>query len=112
MDLRSQEAVLQAAEKHGSEDLVVLLGAPDPEAAELAAETVVSGDPAFAGALAEVQLNLPVNHILDEEIRQAIPDDIWDDQVGIMSDVLDAAELTASVARMRDQAKAELDKAG
>ena len=60
MDLQSQAAIARLVDTHGSENLVVLLGAPDPESAEIAAETVVLGDPACAGALAETQLGLDV----------------------------------------------------
>ena len=45
MDLHTQEAILKAVERHGKENLIVLLGSPNPESAAIAAETVVSGDP-------------------------------------------------------------------
>jgi betaine reductase len=101
MDLQTQEAIARLAEAHGPSNLVVLLGAPDPEAAEIAAETVVSGDPAYAGALAGVQLGLDVYHVLDEDVRAQIPDDVWEAQIGLMADVLDADALTAAVRSMR-----------
>jgi glycine reductase len=104
MDLQSQEAIARLAEKHGTSDLVVLLGAPDPEAAEIAAETVVVGDPAYAGALAEAQLGLDVYHILDEEVKGAIPEDVWEDQIGVMADILEADALVSAVAAMREKA--------
>ncbi|MEA2717406.1 MAG: glycine/sarcosine/betaine reductase complex component [Actinomycetota bacterium] len=101
MDLQSQETILRLSETHGAPNLLVLLGAPDPEAAEISAETVILGDPAYAGALAEVQLGLDVYHVLEDEVRAAIPDDVWEEQVGIMADVLDAAGLSEAVAGMR-----------
>jgi betaine reductase len=103
MDLQSQEAISRLAELHGPANLVVILGAPDPESAEIAAETVVLGDPAYAGALAEVQLGLDVYHILDDEIRQALPEEVWDSQIGVMADVLDADDLVSAVAGIRAQ---------
>jgi len=103
MDLQSQEAILRLAETHGAENLLVILGAPDPEAAEIAAETVVLGDPAYAGALAGAQLGLDVYHVLDEEIKTAVPDDVWEAQIGIMADVLEADELVKAVSGMRDK---------
>jgi glycine/sarcosine/betaine reductase complex component A len=103
MDLQSQEEISRLAELHGPENLVVILGAPDSESAEIAAETVVLGDPAYAGALAEVQLGLDVYHVLDDEIRQAVPPDVWDDQIGVMADVLEADELVSAVAGIRAQ---------
>jgi glycine/sarcosine/betaine reductase complex component A len=104
MDLQSQAAIARLAKTHGCENLVVLLGAPDPESAEIAAETVVLGDPACAGALAETQLGLDVYHILEDEIRAALPVDIYDEQVGVMADVLEPAELAAAVAAVRAKA--------
>lgn len=100
MDLQSQEVILRLAKEAGPENLVVLLGAPDPEAAEISAETVVTGDPAFAGALAEAQLGLAVYHVLDDEVRAQIPDDVWEAQIGVMADVLDSAALSAAVRSM------------
>lgn len=101
MDLQSQEAIARLAEEHGTDDLIVLLGAPDPEAAEIAAETVVSGDPAYAGALAEAQLGLDVFHILDDSVKAEIPDEVWEDQIGVMADILEADALVEAVASMR-----------
>jgi betaine reductase len=103
MDLQSQAAIARLAESHGSTELLVLLGAPDPEAAEIAAETVVLGDPAYAGALAGAQLGLDVYHVLEEGVRSDVPDDVWEDQIGVMADILDADALTSAVAGMRAQ---------
>lgn len=101
MDVGSQEAIKNLAEQHGKEKLVVLLGAPDPEAAEIAAETVIEGDPSYAGPLAGAQLGLVVYHVLEPEIEQQVPQEVWDEQIGVMADVLDVDGLTAAVAAMR-----------
>jgi|SRR5581483_1546448 len=101
MDLQSQAAIARLAATHGRDDLVVLLGAPDAESAEIAAETVVLGDPAYAGALAEAQLGLAVYHILEDAVRLALPPAVYDEQVGIMAEVLEPAELSAAVAAIR-----------
>ena len=103
MDLQTQESILRLSETHGPENLLVLIGAPDPEAAEISAETVVLGDPAYAGALAGVQLGLDVYHVLDDRIRAAVPDDVWDDQIGVMADILEAEALNTAVAGIRAQ---------
>ena len=103
MDLESQEKILRLSQEHDPKDLVVLIGAPDPEAAEITAETVVSGDPAFAGALAGTQLGLDVYHVLDDDVKAEVPDDVWDDQIGVMSDVLEAEDLVKAVVSMRKQ---------
>lgn len=103
MDLNSQETIKRLADEHGPDQLLVILGAPDPEAAEIAAETVVLGDPTYAGALAEAQLGLSVYHVLEEEFRSQIADDVWEDQIGVMADVLKAEELAAAVRTMRER---------
>lgn len=101
MDVRSQETIKTLAEQHGKEKLLVLLGAPDPESAEIAAETVVLGDPSYAGPLAGAQLGLAVHHVLEPEIQRDIPGEVWEEQIGVMADVLDAAALTAAVSAIR-----------
>ena len=103
MDLESQEKILRLSQANDPKELVVLIGAPDPEAAEITAETVVSGDPAFAGALAGTQLGLDVYHVLDDDVKAEVPDDVWDDQIGVMADVLEADALVAAVVSMRKQ---------
>jgi glycine/sarcosine/betaine reductase complex component A len=102
MDLNSQETIKRLADEHGTEHLLVILGAPDAESAEIAAETVVLGDPTYAGALAEAQLGLSVYHALEEEFHSQVDDEVWEDQIGIMADVLDAEEISAAVKAMRE----------
>lgn len=104
MDLQSQEAIKRLAEQHGSERLLVILGAPDPEAADIAAETVMLGDPSYAGPLTEAQLGLEVYHVLEDDIRREIPDEVFDAQIGVMADVLDAQALAEAVQGRRAKA--------
>src|SRR5918997_5639588 len=105
MDLNSQETIKRLADEHGAEKLVVILGAPDPESAEIAAETVVLGDPSYAGPLAGAQLGLDVYHVLEDEVRADVPDEVWEGQIGVMGDVLDAEGIATSVSAMRAQAR-------
>ena len=104
MDLSTQETIKRLADQHGADALLVLLGAPDAESAGIAAETVVLGDPSWAGPLAGVQLGLPVYHILEDEARDAIPSEVWEDQVGLMVDVLEVDEIAEAVREFREQA--------
>jgi glycine reductase len=105
MDVRSQEAIRSLADQHGADKLLVLLGAPDPESAEIAAETVVLGDPSYAGPLAGAQLGLAVYHMLDPMVREQVPPQVWEEQIGVMADVLNGDALTAAVAAMRHRGK-------
>ena len=103
MDLHHQEIIKKLAEQHGPEKLLVVLGSPDAESAQVSAETVVLGDPTYAGALAEVQLGLDVYHVLEEEISSQIPSDVWEEQVGLMADVLDGPGITETMRSIRAQ---------
>lgn len=106
MDLQSQEAILKASQTHDKSDLLVLLGSPDPESASIAAETVIEGDPSYAGALAGAQLGLTTYHVLEEDVHKDIPDDVWEEQIGVMADVLEADQLAETVAAFRAKASA------
>lgn len=104
MDLQHQQVIKELAEQHGGQNVLVLLGSPDWESAELSAETVVLGDPTYAGPLAEVQLGLPVYHVLEDEIRAAVPEDVYEEQIGVMADVLEKDEIARAVKAMRERA--------
>lgn len=70
MDLENQKRVKDFAEQYGPENVVVVLGAAEGEAAGLAAETVTNGDPTYAGPLTEVQLGLTVYHVVEPEMKE------------------------------------------
>jgi len=44
-----------------------------------------------------------VYHVLEDEFRSLVDDDVWEDQIGVMSDVLEAEEISAAVKGMREQ---------
>ena len=94
---------MDAAEKFGAENCVVILGSSDAEGAEIYAETVTNGDPTFAGPLAGVSLGLAVYHVFDEDIRSECDDAQWEEQISMMEMVLDPQALAAAVKGMRDQ---------
>ena len=103
MDLSTQETIKRLVDQHGADTLLVLLGAPDAESAGIAAETVVLGDPSWAGPLAGVQLGLPVYHVLEAELRAAVPEEVWEEQVGLMVDVLEVDAIADAVREFREQ---------
>ncbi len=102
MDLQNQQRVKDAAEKFGT-DCLVVLGSSDAEGAEIYAETVSNGDPTYAGPLAGVSLGLPVYHVFDEIIRGASDPAAWEEQISMMEMVLDPEGLAAAVKGIRDQ---------
>jgi glycine reductase len=102
MDLDEQAAILRMAEEHGREDLVVLLGSPDPESARVYAETVTQGDPAWSGPLAGVPLGLRVYHILEAEVKAEVDPTVFQEQAALMEIALDTNAIAAAVRECRE----------
>jgi glycine/sarcosine/betaine reductase complex component A len=94
-------------EASGTDNMLVVLGASDIEGAEIAAETLTTGDPSYAGALAGVSLGLPIYHILEPEVRAEIPADVYDESAGIVSMIVDTEEVARKFQAIR-AAAAEL----
>ena len=103
MDLENQKRVKEFAEEYGAENLVVVLGAAEGEAAGLAAETVTLGDPTFAGPLTWVQLGLTVYHVCEPEMKEEFDEAVYDEQVGMMEMVLDVDDIVSEMQAIRDQ---------
>jgi betaine reductase len=103
MDLENQKRVLNLTEEHGAENIVVVLGAAEGEAAGLAAETVTAGDPTFAGPLTGVQLGLSVFHVCEPEIKDEVDADVYDEQVGMMEMVMDVDDIISEMSSIRDE---------
>ena len=103
MDLENQKRVLEASEKFGPENVVVLIGASEAESAGLAAETVTAGDPTFAGPLAGVELGLRVYHCVEPEFKDEVPADVYDDQIGRMEMVLEVDDIIEMMQGIRSQ---------
>ena len=103
MDLENQKRVKELAEKHGPENILVILGAAEGEAAGLAAETVTAGDPTFAGPLTGVQLGLSVYLVCEEAIKSEIAEELYDEQIGMMEMVLDVDEIVDEMTAIREQ---------
>jgi glycine/sarcosine/betaine reductase complex component A len=93
MDPENQDRIKSLVDEHGADDLVVVLGAADLESLEVTAETVTIGDPAYVGPLAGVQLGLPVVHILEEDIKEQVDPQVYEDQVGLLEMTLDVGQL-------------------
>ncbi len=103
MDLENQKRVKELTEEFGAENIVVILGASEGEAAGLAAETVTVGDPTFAGPLAGVQLGLKVYHICELEMKNEIDPKLYEEHVGMMEMVLDIEDIANEMTEVRSQ---------
>ena len=103
MDLENPRRVKSLAEQYGPENIVVLLGAAEGEAAGLAAETVTNGDPTFAGPLTGVQLGLRVSHVCEPEVKAEFDPDVYSEQVEMMEMVLDVDDIVNEMTSVREQ---------
>ena len=105
MDPESQAQIKRIADDFGSDNIMVVLGASDIEGAEIAAETLTVGDPSFAGPLAGVSLGLPVYHILEPEVKESVPEEIYEQEVGIVSMIVDTEEVSRAFRKIRETNK-------
>lgn len=103
MDLENQKRVKEFAEEYGPENVVVMLGAAEGEAAGLAAETVTAGDPTYAGPLTGVQLGLRVYHACEPEVQEEFDQAVYDEQIGMMEMVLDVDDIVNEMTSIREQ---------
>lgn len=101
MDLENQKRVKDAADKYGNENVMVIIGAAEAEAAGLAAETVTMGDPTFAGPLAGVALGLSVYHAVEPEFKKEVDLEVFDEQIGMMEMVLDVDGIVEEMNNIR-----------
>ena len=84
---------------------MVILGAPDADSAELYAETVVHGDPSWAGPLAGTALGLPVYHILEPEIKAQIDPAVRQEHLGLMEIALDVERISSALKKVRETSR-------
>lgn len=103
MDLENQKRVKEITEEVGAENVVVILGAAEGEAAGLAAETVTAGDPTFAGPLAGVQLGLRAYHVCEPEIKDEIDSQAYEEHISMMEMVLDVDDIINEMKSIREQ---------
>ena len=103
MDPENQGQIQSIADAEGAENTIVVLGAVDMEALEVAGETVTKGDPAFVGLLAGVQLGLPVYHIVEDEIRSQVDPSVYEAEVGFLELTLDFGAVPDVMRRIRGE---------
>jgi|SRR5581483_5830520 glycine reductase len=101
MDLEEQGTIQRLVERSDRDRLVVVLGTPTPGSTMMVALTLTQGDPSYAGPLAGVPLGLPVFHILEDQVKRAIPPEVYEREVGPMELVLDAPAIVAALDRAR-----------
>ena len=103
MDAENQSNIKRIAEESGDheDEIIVVLGAGDIEGALISAETVTVGDPSFTGPLAGVSLGLPIYHILEPEVKAAVPEDVYEESAGIVAMIVDTEEVARKFKAIR-----------
>jgi len=99
MDLENQARIKGFCEQYGNEDFIVVLGGGEAEASGLAAETVSTGDPTFAGPLAGVSLGLKAYHMF--ELKDEVDPAIYEEQIAMMEMVLEVDAIVSEVKNYR-----------
>lgn len=99
MDLENQARIKELTEEYGNDNLILVLGGAEAEASGLAAETVSTGDPTFAGPLSGVSLGLKAYHVF--ELKEQIDPAVYDEQVSMMEMVLNVDEIVDEVKAYR-----------
>jgi len=91
---------------YGKDNLVVILGAPDADSAEMYAETMTHGDPSWAGPLAGVSMGLPVFHILEPEIKRLIGPAVYREHLELMEIALEPDRIFKALDKVRGKKQA------
>ena len=86
------------------QELVVLLGTPNPESSRLYGITVTQGDPSWAGALAGLGLNLPVYHVTEAEIKAQVDPQVYEEHVGLAELAMEVDEIADALRQVRSDA--------
>jgi glycine reductase len=101
MDPENQDRIREITERYGRDNLIVVLGAVDPESLEVATQTVTVGDPSYVGSLAGVSLGLPVIHIFENDVKSQVDPAIYEEHLGLLELSLDPEAVKAVMGRLR-----------
>ena len=101
MDLEVQGRIKELAEEHGKDDLVVLLGAPTVDAAQVQFETMTRGDPTYSGPLAGIGLGLEVYHVFEPTMKTVIDANRYSDLIETLELGLEADSIVAALQQAR-----------
>lgn len=105
MDPENQGLIQSIVDREGAQNVLVVLGAADAEALEVAAETVTRGDPSYVGPLSGVQLGLRVKHIFEDDVKSQVDPTIYEEKIGFLELSLRTEEVKAVMRRVRGEAE-------
>lgn len=102
MDLEGQGRIKQVVEQAGTDNVVAILGANSSAAVEMAALTLKSGDPSYAGPLAGIQLGIPSFHILEPDITRQIDPALYERELALAAMAMDVEEVVKPLSTIRE----------
>ena len=103
MNFENQGVIKRLADQYGPQNLTVVLGNGEANGVEIFAETVMEGDPSYAGPLAGVALKIPVYHVLEEEVIATVPDRLREEKLQLSSLVIDVEPIHQVLKASRDK---------
>jgi hypothetical protein len=89
-------------EQAGLKDVIAVLGAQSASALEMAAVTLKSGDPSYAGPLAGVALGIPSYHILEPEITAQIAPALYERELALPAMTMDVDQIVGPLEAIRN----------
>ncbi len=101
MDLEVQGRVKQLVEEYGKDELPVLLGAPNVDAARLQFETMTRGDPTYAGPLGGIELGLEAYHVFEPAVKEVIDPSRYSDLIETLELGLEADSIVEALQQAR-----------
>ncbi len=75
-------------------------GVTNEQYLEVGSKTVMEGDPSWAGPLAGEALHLKVFHVLEPEIKDHIPPDVYDEELMLLELAVGDEKIGKTVAMM------------
>lgn len=81
--------------------MIVVLGTADADSTELYGETVINGDPSWAGPLAGIALRLPVYHVLEQAIAGQVDPACYREHLALMEIAVDVDAISGTLDALR-----------
>ncbi len=103
MGLEGQGRIKQVVEQHSTDGVVAVLGASSSESLRMTAETLMKGDPSYAGPLAGMALGIPSFHILEPEIASQVEGSVYERELALTAMTVDIEELVKPLRSLRGE---------
>jgi betaine reductase len=79
----------------------VVWGVTNEQYLEVGSRTVMEGDPSWSGPLAGVSLHLGVFHVFEPEIRDRIPQDVYDEELMLLELAVGDEKIAKTITMMQ-----------